>query len=235
MKRSLSSWLLLASLLPACIDDDAIVGSGRLVETKADVPPFHAVEVADGLPAVIAIGEQDVFLRLDDNIQSHVHVYVRNGVLVLEARDPDMGFDPSPQAVIQVATPTLDAVIAKDGSRVRAEANTRDVHARCSDGADLELDVRGADRVVATSEDGCSAVIRGAAPVVSLAASDGSRLTSDIAAEEATIRAEDGSKVRAHVTKTARVTAEDGSEVYIHGNPPGREVSESDGASVRFE
>lgn len=229
--------LVLAALLGACVDDDrSIVGSGRLVEARLQVGTFHAVEVSDGLPAVVAIGQEaDVVMRLDDNIQEHVSVHVRDGVLFVEARDRDRGFEPSSQAIIQIATPALDGVTARDGSRVRAEASEREVRARCSDGADLEVDVRGADRVEVAGEDGCRAVIRGAAPVVSIEASDGSRLTSEIAADSATIRARDGSKVRAHVTKSAEVSASDGSEVRIHGNPAGRDVSQTDGSSVSFE
>ena len=224
--------LLLA--LVACVDDGNIEGSGELVDVQQDVAAFHAVEVSDGLRAEIVVGPQNVALHLDDNIAHHVRVVVRGGVLVLEANENNMGFDPSAGAVIRVASPTIDAVTVRDGANATAEARGTEVTAKSYDGGKLVFDAREAQVVHATARDGSSIVLTGATTDLDVEARDGSNITSQIPSESAAVRSHDGSEIRARASKSVRVQASDGSSVHIHGNPGSRDVNTSDGSSVDF-
>ena len=231
--------LLPALLLPlvsfaACIDSNDIDGSGRLVDVQRDVGAFRAVEVSDGLNADIAVGPQNVRLHLDDNIVDHVRVEVRGDVLVLEAKEPNMGFDPSADAVIRVSSPTITSVAVRDGASARAEARGGEVVASCRDGAKLVLHGQDSRTIRASASDGSRIEITGAATTLDIDASDGSKIASEATTESVVIRSRDGSTVRAHASKSVQVHASDGSHVHIHGNPRSRDVTTTDGSSVEF-
>lgn len=220
--------------LAGCFDDRDVEGSGRLVDVQTDVAAFHGVSVSDGLHAEIAIGPQSVALHLDDNIVDHVRVEVRGGVLFIEARERDVGFDPSAGAVVRVVSPTIDGVTVLDGSMASAEARGQEVTVRSDDGATLFLDARAAGVIHALAGDGASIVLNGTAPELDLDTSDGSSIESGVLSEVVAVRSRDGSTVRAHATKSVHVRAFDGSNVRIEGNPGSRDVSASDGSSVEF-
>ena len=230
--RNLLPALLLS--LVACLDHSDIDGSGQIIELRRDVAAFRAVEVADGLRAEIAVGPQEVTLRLDDNIIDRVRVEVRGDVLVLEAKEQGVGFDPSANAVIRVGSPTITAVTVRDGSRARAEVRGGELVAKSHDGARLVIDARELQEVSASASDGSRIDVTGAAMSLEFDASDGSTITSNAPADSVTARSRDGSEVRARASKSVRVQASDGSYVRISGNPERRDVETSDGSSVVF-
>jgi hypothetical protein len=220
--------------LAGCFSDRSIEGSGRLVDVQRNVAAFHAVAIADGLRAQIAIGPQEVALHVDDNIVDHVRVEVRGGVLFVEANADDLGFDPSGGAVVRIASPTIDAVSVFDGARAAGEARGDEVTASCNDGGELVLDVRAANILNARAHDASIIVLSGTAPIVDLESIDASRIHSRVPAETVGIRSHDASEVVARAAQGARVRASDASNVRVEGNPANRDVSSTDGSSVVF-
>ena len=224
---------LLLSLV-GCIDSSEIDGNGRIVEVERDVSTFRAIEVSDGLRAEVAVGPQHVTLRLDDNILDHVRVEVRGDVLFLEAKDRNMGFDPSAAAVIRVASPEVTSITVRDGSSARAEARGEEVSATSHDGARLVIDARAVRKIRASASDGSRIDVTGAATDLAIEANDGSKVVSEVPSDSLDVRSRDGSEVRARASKSVRVEASDGSYVRIHGNPESRDVRTRDGSSVVF-
>lgn len=231
MKRLLSALLL---SLVGCIDYTDIDGNGRLVDVQRDVAAFRAVEVADGLRAEIAVGPQNVTMHLDDNIVRYVRVEVRGDVLFLEAKEGNMGFDPSDGAVIRVSGPAISAVTVRDGSSARAEARGEDFSASSHDGSRLAIDGQDVQVIHARASDGSRIEVTGAVTDLVVDAIDGSKIESEAASDSVEVRSRAGSAVRARASRSVRVQASDGSRVRIRGNPESRDVTTSDGSSVVF-
>jgi hypothetical protein len=228
------SMLVALLTLAACVDTENIEGNGRLVDVRRDVAAFHAVEASDGLRVEITVGPQNVALQLDDNIVDFVRVEVRGGVLVLEAKSHEMGFEPSSRSVIRVSSPTIDAVTLHDGARANAETASNAVVLAATDGAKLSVVARDARTVRADARDGSSIVLAGSALELEIEARDGSNVGSALPAESLVVSTHDGSGVRARASKSVRISASDGSNVDIVGNPTNRDVSSSDGSEVTF-
>jgi hypothetical protein len=220
--------------LAACWWGDGIDGDGRIVEVEKQVEAFHAVELSDGLPAEIVPGPERVVLRLDSNLVELVRVDVESGVLRIEARDPHMGFNPTDGAVIEISSPTIDAITLSDGATARATTNAASISIELHDGAEIELTAEAATAVSLAAKDGSTATLEGEGAAVEIEATDGSTVESRMPAREVVITSHDGSEVSAHASESVIVDATDGSEIRIRGNPAHRDVETSDGSTVDF-
>lgn len=223
-----------ALLIPIAGCWSGIQGDGQIVEEEVQVEEFHAVSVSDGLPAEIVPGPQRVVLRLDANLVDRVRVVVDDGVLRVEAKDPNVDLDPSEDAVIQISSPTIDGISLSDGSSARATTNAASVSIEISDGSAIDLTTEAAASIDLAAGDGSSATLDGEASELEIVATDGSSVESRIPAQEAAITSRDGSAVTARASERVTVQATDGSSVSIHGNPADRDVEASDGSSVDF-
>jgi hypothetical protein len=217
--------------------DDDLVGSGRLVVMRPAVTSFTSVEVDNSFAVVIAIGDPEIVITLDDNIVAAGIVQAEvdeRGVLAIRQCDDCRDFAPSAGAAIRLASPRIDTIRATGEVTVSAETDVAHVVLEASGETRLAVTARGARSVSATANDLSTLALAGTAVSLTALASGEATLGSTAATSAIDVVASDLARVRARATDSAAITASGGATVVIAGEPVDRIVHRSDDATVTF-
>lgn len=117
-----------------------VEGSGHIVSEERAVESFHAVASRGSIDVVYTPGPASLRLEGDDNLLELIETEVREGVLVIGAKN---SFSTRHGLTAYVSAPTLDAVRIKGSGDVEGENLS---------GASLEVSVHGSGDVTLTGE-----------------------------------------------------------------------------------
>ncbi|HHN47772.1 MAG TPA: DUF2807 domain-containing protein [Bacteroidales bacterium] len=81
------NFLLFSGLLFLSSCDEAIYGSGNIIEETRDVSPFDAIDVSGAYRVYLYQGDnENLVIETDDNVMEYVRTQVRGGKLFLDTR-----------------------------------------------------------------------------------------------------------------------------------------------------
>ncbi|NMO13867.1 DUF2807 domain-containing protein [Pyxidicoccus fallax] len=240
-------WLgmsLLVGLLTGC--GPQLKGSGNVIDEDRQTPDFAAVEVDDGIQAIIVVDPtqpRKVRIIGDDNLVERVRTEVRtgNGTTLrvhLPTDDADDWSSDTPLRA-EVTLPELTALVASGASSVELSgAITSDAFSLEASGASrIRADGLETQELTLVLSGASEATARGYAHRVTNTLSGASQFRArQLTSREASLVVSGGSTAELQVSDLLlKVTASGGSDVTILGRPIVRSQELSGGASLRFE
>jgi len=208
-----------------------IDGSGVLLTETRPIASFQRVKVSNALPVAIHEGPTDLTITMDDNLLGRIRTRVLDDTLFVGVED-DVNIEPSDGAVIAVASPEIDAVIADAASRVDVRADGDDIVLAADGASHLWARVQ-AERIVLDTDGASHATLHGATATLELTADGASSVDSDAEATFADVEADGASRVSVLATDRVRVRADGASSVRLSGDPRVRDVRTSGASTVR--
>ena len=203
-----------------------------------DAQPFHAVDVASGIKAVVGIGARQSVIAESSNPNElrDLRWEVRNGTLkfwydwslgdLLGSRD----------ITITIAAPVIDALEASSGASVDAAAPAADeISLESSSGARLKVTDAAAKRYSIEASSGASLEVSGSCDSASLEASSGASIgAKDLACNDVDLEVSSGAHLDATATKTVSGEASSGGSATVYGKPSVDSLESDSGGSIDF-
>lgn len=245
MLRSLVTLVLpLVTLLAGCsirgnLGRPAVRGSGTVVEVVSEVLPFATVWIEDALHATVEPGETCTLrIRGDDNLLPYVVHEVIDGQLRVRVEGPNgVGIDSTEPIQVFVTTPTLQAVVAKEASTLRAVVEpTSSFRVEARAASDVEVVGLAVDSLLVEAAAASTVTLSGHVRQLELKAKSASTIEgSYLETETVTVELQGASRADVRVLHSVQGEASGASTLTVLGAPAEQAVETSGASSVRFE
>ena len=215
----------------------ATKGSGVAKEEARELDgPFMSVKVEGIVHATVSLGDtMAVTLKGDDNIVPLIATEVRDGELVIRARE-NTNLQPKLPLEARIQLPELTGVAATGAAHVTATAGSTELfEARASGASQVTVKSLDVSEAATTIEGASQVTLSGKTRSFNAEVSGASELnTKDLAAATVGVQFSGASKGTVRAASTVRGTLQGASSLTVIGNPAERAVNTSGAASVTY-
>lgn len=228
---------LIALLFSSCNHSfhfgNGIEGSGNITtENRVANEDFKSIDVSYGIKVNVEQSDtKSISVEADDNLQKHITIKIKNGVLIIES---DTKYNSTETPVVNVKMPVIKGLIASSGSEITSfnALITDNINVKSSSGSQINIDVE-ADAISLESTSGSSIEASGKALKLETSSSSGSEINAEkLMANEVISQTSSGSSTAVYPILKLEAKASSGSSINYHKIPKTISKEESSGGSI---
>lgn len=225
----------------------ATMSGAAAVERSYDVGPFHAIDIATGLNAVVTIGTGQS-VRVESGHEGafdKLDIHVEDGKLVARLESDFFDFimgggllgmliNGRPDITLHITAPEIDGIAASGGADIEGGGmNGNQLTLSSSSGADITLTNVAVGSAEASVSSGADIHVAGSCDRFSASASSGATLDAGgLQCRTAEVDASSGATLRINARDAVRANASSGGDVAVLGNPAEQDFQTSSGGDV---
>ncbi len=221
-------------LLNSCNITLGEAGNGNVVTEDRNISEdFNGIKSSAGLDVYLRQGDENkVLVETDENLQQHIEVSVRDGVLKVGTRK-NIRF--SKARKVYVTFKELNKIEASSGSEIQGNSiiKSQSLLIKASSGAEIDLEVFSQDLSIKSSS-GADIKISGKATALNVEASSGSEISAkELSVLNCTAKASSGAEISINVKERIDANASSGGAIIYYGEPAFTNANKSSSGNVK--
>lgn len=211
-----------------------IRGTGKITKKERTLnKSFNAIKSSRGLDIVLTKNQsKEVIIEANENLHSHIEVYVEEGVLHVTS---DKNIYQADEKTVYVPYSTLNKIVATSGSEVRSQetVSQKDFSINATSGANVKLSIR-AETLTTSATSGATLELSGKVNNHKAKATSGANTkANDLLSVVSEAKATSGAYIRIHAKETFTGKATSGANISYYGNPTSVSENDTSGGTVR--